>query len=90
MRLILNNLARIRSLDGRQRIPALISFLLIITIPLASRRCASPPTRYGRSVKPTAGRFPIGNVIWILLFGIWLYWSSGERGGHKVITASRP
>ena len=44
----------------------------------ASRRCGSPPTRCGRSAAPSSrspdhGPGPsIGNVIWILLFGLWL------------------
>src|SRR5580693_5682518 len=57
---------------------ALISFLLIITIPFgfASLRIASYALwPFGRTIvdKPTAGTGAlIGNVIWILLFGIWL------------------
>jgi uncharacterized membrane protein YccF (DUF307 family) len=57
---------------------ALISFLLIITIPFgfASLRIASYALwPFGRTIvdKPTAGGGAlIGNVIWVLLFGIWL------------------
>ncbi|HZC52920.1 MAG TPA: YccF domain-containing protein [Mycobacterium sp.] len=57
---------------------ALISFLLIITIPFgfASLRIASYAFwPFGRTIveKPTAGTGAlVGNVIWILLFGIWL------------------
>jgi uncharacterized membrane protein YccF (DUF307 family) len=57
---------------------ALVSFLLIITIPFgfASLRIASYALwPFGRTIvdKPTAGTGAvIGNVIWVLLFGIWL------------------
>ena len=57
---------------------ALISFLLIITIPFgfASLRIASYALwPFGRTIvdKPPAGTGAlIGNVIWVLLFGIWL------------------
>ena len=57
---------------------ALISFLLIITIPFgfASLRIASYALwPFGRTIvdKPTAGTGAlIGNVLWIVLFGIWL------------------
>ncbi|OBA64438.1 hypothetical protein A5647_01780 [Mycobacterium sp. 1100029.7] len=57
---------------------ALISFLLIITIPFgfASLRIASYALwPFGRTIvdKRTAGTGAlIGNVIWVLLFGIWL------------------
>jgi uncharacterized membrane protein YccF (DUF307 family) len=57
---------------------ALLSFLLIITIPFgfASLRIASYALwPFGRTVvdKPTAGTGAlIGNVIWVLLFGVWL------------------
>jgi uncharacterized membrane protein YccF (DUF307 family) len=57
---------------------ALISFLLIITIPFgfASLRIASYALwPFGRTIvdKPTAGTGTlIGNVIWVLLFGVWL------------------
>ena len=57
---------------------ALVSFLLIITIPFgfASLRIASYALwPFGRTIvdKPTAGTGAvIGKVIWVLLFGIWL------------------
>lgn len=57
---------------------ALISFLLIITIPFgfAALRIASYTLwRFGRTIvdKPTAGAGAlIGNIVWVLLFGIWL------------------
>ncbi|BAX94299.1 YccF domain-containing protein [Mycobacterium shigaense] len=57
---------------------ALLSFLLIVTIPFgfAALRIASYALwPFGRTVidKPTAGTGAlIGNVLWILLFGIWL------------------
>ncbi|MCV7031718.1 YccF domain-containing protein [Mycobacterium sherrisii] len=57
---------------------ALISFVLIITIPFgfASLRIASYALwPFGRTIvdKPSAGTGAlIGNVIWVLLFGIWL------------------
>src|SRR5271157_1478905 len=57
---------------------ALISFLLIITIPFgfASLRIASYALwPFGRTIvdKPTAGIGSlVGNVLWILLCGIWL------------------
>jgi uncharacterized membrane protein YccF (DUF307 family) len=59
-------------------VAALISFLLIITIPFgfASLRIASYALwPFGRTIvdKPNAGAGSlIGNVIWMLLFGIWL------------------
>jgi uncharacterized membrane protein YccF (DUF307 family) len=59
-------------------VAALISFLLIITIPFgfAALRIASYALwPFGRTIvdKPTAGTSAvIGNVIWVLLFGIWL------------------
>ncbi|OBG28167.1 YccF domain-containing protein [Mycobacterium sp. 852002-51057_SCH5723018] len=59
-------------------VAALISFLLIITIPFgfASLRIASYALwPFGRTIvdKPTAGAGAlIGNVVWVLLFGIWL------------------
>lgn len=59
-------------------VAALISFLLIITIPFgfASLRIASYALwPFGRTIveKPTSGTGAlIGNVIWILLFGLWL------------------
>src|ERR1700734_2890763 len=57
---------------------ALISFLLIVTIPFgfAALRIASYALwPFGRTIidKPDAGAGTmIGNVIWLLLFGIWL------------------
>jgi uncharacterized membrane protein YccF (DUF307 family) len=57
---------------------ALVCFLLIITIPFgfASLRIASYALwPFGRTIveKPGAGTGSlIGNVIWILLFGLWL------------------
>jgi uncharacterized membrane protein YccF (DUF307 family) len=57
---------------------ALICFLLIVTIPFgfASLRIASYALwPFGRTIveKPNAGGGAvIGNVIWVLLFGIWL------------------
>jgi uncharacterized membrane protein YccF (DUF307 family) len=57
---------------------ALVCFLLIITIPFgfASLRIASYALwPFGRTIvdKPTSGTGAlIGNVIWVLLFGLWL------------------
>jgi uncharacterized membrane protein YccF (DUF307 family) len=57
---------------------ALISFLLIVTIPFgfAALRIASYALwPFGRTIvdKPTAGTgVLVGNVVWILLFGWWL------------------
>jgi uncharacterized membrane protein YccF (DUF307 family) len=57
---------------------ALLSFLLIVTIPFgfAALRIASYALwPFGRTIvdKPGAGTGTlIGNVIWVLLFGIWL------------------
>ncbi|WP_297597650.1 YccF domain-containing protein [Mycobacterium sp.] len=59
-------------------VAALISFLLIITIPFgfASLRIASYALwPFGRTIvdKPTAGSGAlIGNIIWVVLFGVWL------------------
>lgn len=59
-------------------VAALVSFLLIITIPFgfASLRIAAYALwPFGRTIvdKPTSGPGAlIGNVIWVLLFGIWL------------------
>src|ERR1700753_675683 len=59
-------------------VAALISFLLIITIPFgfAALRIASYALwPFARTIvdKPTAGSGAlIGNVIWVVLFGIWL------------------
>lgn len=57
---------------------ALLSFLLIVTIPFgfAALRIASYALwPFGRTVedKPTAGTGTlIGNVVWVVLFGVWL------------------
>ncbi|MBZ4514264.1 YccF domain-containing protein [Mycobacterium avium] len=57
---------------------ALVCFLLIITIPFGftSLRIASYALwPFGRTIvdKPTAGSGAlIGNVIWVVLFGVWL------------------
>jgi uncharacterized membrane protein YccF (DUF307 family) len=57
---------------------ALVCFLLIITIPFgfAALRMASYALwPFGRTIvdKPTAGSGAlIGNVIWVVLFGVWL------------------
>jgi uncharacterized membrane protein YccF (DUF307 family) len=59
-------------------VAALVSFLLIITIPFgfASLRIASYALwPFGRTIvdKPTAGSGAlIGNIIWVVLFGVWL------------------
>ena len=67
---------------------ALVCFLLIVTIPFgfASLRIASYALwPFGRTIveKPGAGTGAvIGNVIWVLLFGLWLAIGHlGERGG---------
>jgi uncharacterized membrane protein YccF (DUF307 family) len=63
---------------ARYLLAALLSFLLIVTIPFgfASLRIASYTLwPFGRTIvdKPTAGTGAlIGNVVWVLLFGIWL------------------
>jgi uncharacterized membrane protein YccF (DUF307 family) len=57
---------------------ALISFLLIITIPFgfASLRIASYALwPFGRTIveKPSSGTGAlVGNIIWVVLFGVWL------------------
>ena len=57
---------------------ALVCFLLIITIPFgfAALRMASYALwPFGRTIvdKPTAGSGAlVGNVIWVVLFGVWL------------------
>jgi uncharacterized membrane protein YccF (DUF307 family) len=57
---------------------AIVSFALIITIPFgfASLRIASYALwPFGRTIvdKPTAGSGAlVGNVIWVVLFGVWL------------------
>jgi uncharacterized membrane protein YccF (DUF307 family) len=67
---------------------ALICFLLIVTIPfgVASLRIASHALwPFGRMIvdKPNAGTGAlIGNVIWVVLFGIWL------AIGHLVTAAA--
>ncbi|MEE6175056.1 YccF domain-containing protein [Mycobacterium sp. 050134] len=59
-------------------VAALVSFLLIVTIPFgfASLRIASYALwPFGRTIvdKPNSGTGAlVGNVIWVLLFGIWL------------------
>ncbi|BCP24674.1 MULTISPECIES: YccF domain-containing protein [Mycobacterium] len=59
-------------------VAALVSFLLIITIPfgVASLRIASYALwPFGRTIvdKPTSGSGAlIGNIIWVVLFGLWL------------------
>jgi len=59
-------------------VAALACFLLIVTIPFgfASLRIASYALwPFGRTIvdKPTAGTGALlGNVIWVLLFGVWL------------------
>ncbi|WP_204080252.1 YccF domain-containing protein [Mycobacterium riyadhense] len=59
-------------------VAALVCFLLIVTIPFgfAALRIASYALwPFGRTIveKPTAGTGAlIGNVIWVVLFGIWL------------------
>lgn len=59
-------------------VAALVSFLLIITIPFgfASLRIASYALwPFGRTIvdKPTSGSGAlIGNIIWVILFGMWL------------------
>ncbi|MEY8014658.1 YccF domain-containing protein [Mycobacterium servetii] len=59
-------------------VAALVCFLLIVTIPFgfASLRIASYTLwPFGRTLvdKPTAGTGALlGNIIWVLLFGVWL------------------
>src|ERR1700726_4467894 len=59
-------------------VAALISFLLIITIPFgfASLRIASYALwPFGRTIIDKPGERPgalIGNIIWVILFGFWL------------------
>ena len=81
MRLILNVIWLIFGglwLAAGYVVAALVSFLLIVTIPFgfASLRIASYALwPFGRTIvdKPTAGAGAlIGNVIWVLLFGLWL------------------
>jgi len=81
MRLILNIIWLIFGglwLAAGYLLAALICFLLIVTIPFgfAALRIASYALwPFGRTIidKPSAGAGTmIGNVIWLLLFGIWL------------------
>ena len=81
MRLILNIIWLIFGglwLAAGYLLAALICFLLIVTIPFgfAALRIASYALwPFGRTIidKPTAGAGTmIGNIIWLLLFGIWL------------------
>ena len=81
MRLILNVVRLVFGglwMAARYLLAALLSFLLIITIPFgfASLRIASYALwPFGRTIvsKPTAGTGAlIGNVVWVLLFGVWL------------------
>jgi uncharacterized membrane protein YccF (DUF307 family) len=57
---------------------ALVSFLLIVTIPFgfAARRIANYALwPFGRTIVEKPGPRPgalVGNVIWVLLFGLWL------------------
>ena len=59
-------------------VAALISFLLIITIPFgfaALRIALYALWPFGRTIvdKPTAGEGAlIGNIVWVVLFGVWL------------------
>jgi uncharacterized membrane protein YccF (DUF307 family) len=81
MRLILNVIWLILGglwMAAGYLVAALVSFLLIITIPFgfASLRIASYALwPFGRTIvdKPTAGTGALlGNVVWVLLFGLWL------------------
>jgi uncharacterized membrane protein YccF (DUF307 family) len=81
MRLILNIIWLIFGglwLAAGYLLAALICFLLFVTIPFgfASLRIASYALwPFGRTIidKPSAGAGTmIGNIIWLLLFGIWL------------------
>lgn len=69
-------------------VAALISFLLIITIPFgfaALRIALYALWPFGRTIvdKPTAGDGAlIGNIVWVLLFGVWL------AIGHLVTAAA--
>lgn len=70
-------------------VAALLCFLLIVTIPFgfASLRIASYALwPFGRTIvdKPTSGTGAlVGNVIWVLLFGVWL------AIGHLVSAAAK-
>ena len=81
MRLILNIIWLIFGglwLAAGYLVAALLSFLLIITIPFgfASLRIALYALwPFGRTIvdRPTAGNAAlVGNVIWVVLFGVWL------------------
>ena len=81
MRLVLNIIWLIFGglwLAAGYLVAALISFLLIITIPFgfASLRIALYALwPFGRTIvdRPTAGTGAlVGNIIWVLLFGVWL------------------
>ncbi|MBV8787819.1 MAG: YccF domain-containing protein [Mycobacterium sp.] len=81
MRLVLNIIWLIFGglwLAAGYLVAALLSFLLIITIPFgfASLRIALYALwPFGRTIvdKPTAGNAAlVGNVIWVVLFGVWL------------------
>jgi uncharacterized membrane protein YccF (DUF307 family) len=81
MRLVLNIIWLIFGglwLAAGYLVAALLSFLLIITIPFgfASLRIALYALwPFGRTIvdRPTAGTAAlVGNVIWVVLFGVWL------------------
>ena len=81
MRLVLNIIWLIFGglwLAAGYLVAALLSFLLIITIPFgfASLRIALYALwPFGRTIvdRPTAGNAAlVGNVIWVVLFGVWL------------------
>ena len=81
MRLVLNIIWLIFGglwLAAGYLVAALLSFLLIITIPFgfASLRIAMYALwPFGRTIvdRPTAGTAAlVGNVIWVVLFGVWL------------------
>lgn len=81
MRLVLNIIWLIFGglwLAAGYLVAALFSFLLIITIPFgfaALRIALYALWPFGRTIvdKPTAGNAAlVGNIIWVLLFGVWL------------------
>ena len=81
MRLVLNIIWLIFGglwLAAGYLVAALLSFLLIITIPFgfaALRIALYALWPFGRTIvdKPTAGSAAlVGNVIWVVLFGVWL------------------
>jgi uncharacterized membrane protein YccF (DUF307 family) len=81
MRLVLNIIWLIFGglwLAAGYLVAALLSFLLIITIPFgfaALRIALYALWPFGRTIvdKPTAGDAAlVGNVIWVVLFGVWL------------------